>query len=89
MPAPIGYDSIKLAPVTADLFRVPASGPSGPVIGLREGQVLTDFLTLSLPYRGGAPLVTTTRPRASSRRMAPSKGPRPTPSTQMAMPMPR
>jgi adenine deaminase len=54
MPAPIGYNSIKLAPVTADLFRVPASGPSGPVIGLREGQVLTDFLTLALPYRGGA-----------------------------------
>ena len=26
---------------------------------------------------------------ASSRRMAPSKGPRPTPSTQMATPMPR
>jgi len=53
MPQPIGYNSIKLAPVSADLFRVPASGPSGPVIGLREGQVLTDFLTLSLPYRNG------------------------------------
>jgi adenine deaminase len=53
MPQPIGYNSIKLAPVNADLFRVPASGPSGPVIGLREGQVLTDFLTLSLPYRNG------------------------------------
>ncbi|HVI90428.1 MAG TPA: adenine deaminase [Dongiaceae bacterium] len=54
MPRPIGYNSIKLAPVNADLFRVPASGPGGPVIGLREGQVLTDFLTLSLPYRNGA-----------------------------------
>jgi adenine deaminase len=54
MPAPIGYNSIKLAPVTAELFRVPAGGPTGPVIGLREGQVLTDFLTLSLPYRNGA-----------------------------------
>lgn len=53
MPPPIGYNSIKLAPVSADLFRVPASGPTGPVIGLREGQVLTDFLTLSLPYRNG------------------------------------
>lgn len=53
MPKPIGYNSIKLAPVSADLFRVPASGPTGPVIGLREGQVLTDFLTLSLPYRNG------------------------------------
>jgi len=54
IPAPIGYHSVKLAPVTAELFRVPANGPTGPVIGLREGQVLTDFLTLSLPYRNGA-----------------------------------
>ncbi|MDY0881933.1 adenine deaminase [Dongia soli] len=53
MPEAIGRNSIKLAPVEADLFRSPAGGPSGPVIGLREGQVLTDFLTLSLPYRDG------------------------------------
>ncbi len=53
MPEAIGRQSIKLAPVSADLFRVAAGGPSGPVIGLREGQVLTDFLTLSLPYRQG------------------------------------
>jgi adenine deaminase len=32
---------------------VQASGPGGPVIGIREGQVITDFLTLSLPYRDG------------------------------------
>jgi adenine deaminase len=54
MPAAIGRNSIKLARVTAELFRVPAPGPTGPVIGLREGQVLTDFLTLSLPYVDGA-----------------------------------
>jgi adenine deaminase len=53
MPEAIGRQSIKLAPVGAELFRSPAGGPGGPVIGLREGQVLTDFLTLSLPYRNG------------------------------------
>jgi len=53
MPAPVGYRSIKLGKVEASLFRVPATGPAGPVIGLREGQVLTDFLTMTLPYRNG------------------------------------
>lgn len=57
MPAPIGHRSVKLKPVDASIFRVPASGPTGPVIGLREGQVLTDFLTLALPYRNGERLV--------------------------------
>jgi adenine deaminase len=57
MPAPVGYNSVKLAKVDAALFRVPANGPSGPVIGIREGQVLTDFLNLSLPYRNGERLV--------------------------------
>ncbi|WP_374652798.1 adenine deaminase [Dongia sp.] len=57
MPGPVGYNSIKRAKVDASLFRVPASGPTGPVIGLREGQVLTDFLTMSLPYRDGERLV--------------------------------
>lgn len=57
LPALIGYNSVKLKSVTAADFRVPASGPTGPVIGLREGQVLTDFLTLSLPYRNGERLI--------------------------------
>ncbi|WP_374381753.1 adenine deaminase [Dongia sp.] len=57
MPAPVGYHSIKLDKVEPSIFRVPASGPTGPVIGLREGQVLTDFLTLTLPYRNGERLV--------------------------------
>ena len=51
--APIGYGSVKLDPVTPGLFRVPASGPTGPVIGLVPGAVLTDHLTLSLPYHEG------------------------------------
>jgi adenine deaminase len=53
----VGYNSVKLKKVDAADFRVPASGPSGPVIGLREGQVLTDFLTLTLPYCNGERLV--------------------------------
>ncbi|MDY0874166.1 adenine deaminase [Dongia rigui] len=57
MPKPVGYNSIKLGKVDAAVFRVPAMGPTGPVIGLREGQVLTDFLVLALPYRNGERLV--------------------------------
>ncbi len=53
LPPPVGRDSIRLAPVTPEVFRTPAAGPTGPVIGVREGQVLTDFLTLSLPYENG------------------------------------
>jgi adenine deaminase len=49
-PAPIGLDSMKLAPVTADDFRVTAGGPTGPVIGLVSGQVVTQHLTMTLPY---------------------------------------
>ncbi len=53
MPEPVGRRSIKRAPVTAADFRTPAAGPTGPVIGIRPGQVLTDFLTLTLPYGSG------------------------------------
>lgn len=53
----VGLDSIRLDPVEAGDFRVPASGPSGPVIGLRNHQVVTEHLTLSLPYRNGERLV--------------------------------
>ena len=50
---PVGLDSMKLAPVTAADFATPASGPSGPVIGVSAGTVVTDHLTLALPYRNG------------------------------------
>jgi adenine deaminase len=53
LPPPVGRDSIRLAPVTPEIFRTPASGPSGPVIGVREGQVITEHLTLDLPYENG------------------------------------
>lgn len=53
LPAPVGRDSIRLEPVSAALFEAAWSGPGGPVIGVREGELITDFLTLDLPYAGG------------------------------------
>lgn len=53
MPAPVGLHSVKRAPVTAETFRVAASGPSGPVIGVTPGSIVTEHLTMALPYRGG------------------------------------
>lgn len=49
----IGTGSIKLDPVTADLFKTPAAGPTGPVIGLIPHQVVTNFLMMELPYKDG------------------------------------
>jgi adenine deaminase len=48
---PVGYGSVKRAPVTADVFAARTGGPSGPVIGAIENSLLTDHLTMSLPYR--------------------------------------
>jgi adenine deaminase len=51
-PAPtLGIGSVRLEAVSAGDFRVPAGGPSGPVIGVIPGKVLTDHLTLALPWR--------------------------------------
>ena len=52
---PVGLDSVKLRPVTAATFHMPAAGygPS-PVIGIRPGQILTDRLTLDLAVHDGA-----------------------------------
>jgi adenine deaminase len=50
---PVGLDSMKLAPVTEADFATPASGPTGPVIGVESGTVVTQHLRLSLPYRNG------------------------------------
>ncbi len=52
-PAPIGLDSMKLAPVSAGDFAVKALGPTGPVIGIVSGQVVTTHLTMTLPYVRG------------------------------------
>ena len=52
-PAPVGYGSVRRAPVTPDLFEVRAAGPSGPVIGALENSLLTEHLTMTLPWRDG------------------------------------
>ena len=52
-PAPVGLASMKLDPVEPAIFRTPASGPTGPVIGINPGSIITEHLTLTLPYRNG------------------------------------
>ncbi len=51
--APVGLGSVKLEPVIAADFATPASGPTGPVIGVIPGKIVTEHLRLSLPYRNG------------------------------------
>lgn len=56
-PAPIGLASMKLEPVTAADFATPTSGPTGPVIGVIPGKIVTEHLTMTLPYVAGQRLV--------------------------------
>jgi adenine deaminase len=53
LPDPVGYNSVKRAPVSAGDFAVRCGGPSGPVIGLRANQIVTDSQRMTLPYRNG------------------------------------
>jgi len=53
VPPTVGHGSVRLDPVTAEAFAVPASGPGGPVIGVVDGSIITRHLTESLPYRDG------------------------------------
>jgi len=50
---PVGYGSMKRAPVAPDELRVKAAGPAGPVIGAIERSLLTERLDLTLPYENG------------------------------------
>jgi adenine deaminase len=50
---PVGHGSVRREPVDPELFAVRAAGPWGPVIGALEHSLLTDHLTLDLPYRDG------------------------------------
>jgi adenine deaminase len=56
LPAPVGYGSVRRAPVTAADFTVRCAGPTGPVIGVRRNKIVTDALTMTLPYVDGARL---------------------------------
>jgi adenine deaminase len=51
--APVGHDSVRRQPVAPELFAVHAAGASGPVIGAIENSLITEHLTLELPYRDG------------------------------------
>jgi adenine deaminase len=53
LPEPPGGNTLYLSPVTAEAFRVPAAGPSTPVIGIIPGKILTRRLEADLPYREG------------------------------------
>jgi adenine deaminase len=50
---PVGLSSMKAAHVEASDFLTPASGPTGPVIGVMPGKIITQHLRLSLPYALG------------------------------------
>lgn len=52
-PPDVGRGSIRLDPVTPDLFRTPAPGPGGPVIGVLPGSIVTEALAMDLPWRDG------------------------------------
>ncbi len=56
LPAIIGYHSIKREKIAADIFATKCMGPTGPVIGIRENQIVTDALRLTLPYKNGCRL---------------------------------
>jgi adenine deaminase len=51
--APVGHGSVRRQPVAPEAFAVRAAGPSGPVIGAIEHSLLTEHLSLELPYRDG------------------------------------
>jgi len=53
LPPPPSQNSIKLAPVTADVFAAPGSGPSTPVIGIIPGKIITAREQAELPWRHG------------------------------------
>jgi adenine deaminase len=54
---PVGLDSVKAAPVTADDFRVAGGPGESSVIGVVPGRIITEHLRLTLPSRGGERLV--------------------------------
>ena len=50
---PIGLDSMRAKPVSADDFAVPGEGRATPVIGVVPGRIITERLTLDLPALDG------------------------------------
>jgi adenine deaminase len=50
---PVGLDSVKRAPVSADDFRVPVGRNRMPVIGVTAGRIITERLDLDMASRDG------------------------------------
>jgi adenine deaminase len=46
---PVGLDSMKAAPISADDFRIASRGSRVPVIGVKAGRIITDHLTFDMP----------------------------------------
>ena len=53
LPAPPVHNSIRLAPVTADVFAAPGGGPGTPVIRIIPGKIITEWEHAELPYHHG------------------------------------
>jgi adenine deaminase len=53
LPEAPGGNTMHREPVTAEAFRVPASGPATAVIGIIPGKILTRRLEASLPFQDG------------------------------------
>ncbi|MDQ0470865.1 adenine deaminase [Labrys wisconsinensis] len=50
---PVGLDSMRAPHVEAGAFRAPGAGPATPVIGVIPGKIITEHLTLELPFADG------------------------------------
>jgi adenine deaminase len=53
LPTPPAHNTIRLTPVTAEVFAAPGSGPGTPVIGIVPGKIITEWEHAELPYHGG------------------------------------
>ncbi|WP_321499477.1 adenine deaminase [Breoghania sp.] len=55
--APVGLESMKAKPVTAEAFTVPARNGTMPVIGVEAGLILTEHREIHLPVENGASVI--------------------------------
>ncbi|TYC48658.1 adenine deaminase [Rhodobacterales bacterium] len=53
---PVGLDSVKVGPVTAAKFDIPARNSEADVIGVVPGRIITEHLKRTLPVTGGKTL---------------------------------
>ena len=53
LPTPPAHNTIRLAPVTAEVFAAPGSGSGTPIIGIVPGKIITNREYAELPYHEG------------------------------------